>query len=223
MTTSTTPPGSPGFTQSPLDPGNAVSRQVVPAGAPWTWELRQGQTLRILDLEGNQAADTLFYSLAEPTAERYSAIDTIREQGNVYLTTGSRLLSNRGNVMLTITADTCGRHDTLGGACAAESNQMRYALDKKSMHSCRDNFLTAISNTAYGLGKRDIASNINFFMNVPLTPDGGLTFEDGISGAGKYVEMRAEMDVIVLVSNCPQLNNPCNAYNPTPVEMLIWD
>ncbi|ABI57262.1 DUF1989 domain-containing protein [Alkalilimnicola ehrlichii MLHE-1] len=149
--------------------------------------------------------------------------EDIRAQGNVYLTTGSRLMSNEGNVMLTLTADTCGRHDTLGGACAAESNQVRYALDKKPMHSCRDNYLLAIQESHYGLTKRDIVSNINFFMNVPLTPDGGLTFEDGISAPGKYVEMRAEMDVIVLVSNCPQLNNPCNAYNPTPIEMIIWD
>ena len=132
-------------------------------------------------------------------------------------------MSNEGNVMLTITADTCGRHDTLGGACAAESNQVRYGLEKKPMHSCRDSFLRALAESDTGLGKRDLTSNINFFMNVPLTPEGGLTFEDGISGAGKYVEMRAEMDVLVLVSNCPQLNNPCNAYNPTPVEMIIWD
>ncbi|MFW6020608.1 MAG: urea amidolyase associated protein UAAP2 [Guyparkeria sp.] len=209
--------------ESPLDPADAIYREVVPAGKPWIHEVKKGQTFRILDLEGNQAADTIFYSLDRPTEEHYSAIDTIRSQVNAYLTAGSELISNEGNVMLTITADTCGRHDTLGGACSAESNQVRYALDKKPMHNCRDSFLTAIAESHYGLTKRDIVPNINFFMNVPLTPEGGLTFEDGISDAGKYVEMRAEMDVIVLVSNCPQLNNPCNAYNPTPVEMLVWD
>ncbi|MGM0552192.1 MAG: urea amidolyase associated protein UAAP2 [Pseudomonadota bacterium] len=209
--------------ESHFNPDDAVLRQVVPAGEPWLGELKKGQTLRILDLEGNQAADTIFYSLANPQAEKYSAIETVRNQGNVYLTTGSELRSNEGNVMLTITADTCGRHDTLGGACSAESNQMRYALDKKPMHSCRDSFLRAIQDSRYGLTKRDIVHNINFFMNVPLTPEGGLSFEDGISSPGKYVEMRAEMDVIVLVSNCPQLNNPCNAYNPTPIEMIVWE
>ena len=209
--------------ESHFNSDDAVLRQVVPAGEPWLGELKKGQTLRILDLEGNQAADTIFYSLANPQAEKYSAIETVRNQGNVYLTTGSELRSNEGNVMLTITADTCGRHDTLGGACSAESNQMRYALDKKPMHSCRDSFLRAIQDSRYGLTKRDIVHNINFFMNVPLTPEGGLSFEDGISSPGKYVEMRAEMDVIVLVSNCPQLNNPCNAFNPTPIEMLIWE
>lgn len=209
--------------ESPLDPAKAVYREVVPAGSPWMHEVKKGQTFRILDLEGNQAADTIFYSLERPTEEHYSAVDTIRAQGNAYLSTGSTLLSNEGNPMLTITADTCGRHDTLGGACSAESNQVRYSLDKKPMHNCRDSFLTAIAESHYGLTKRDIVPNINFFMNVPLTSEGGLTFEDGISDAGKYVEMRAEMDVIVLVSNCPQLNNPCNAYNPTPVEMVVWD
>jgi urea carboxylase-associated protein 1 len=121
---------------------------------------------------------------------------------------------------LTIVADTCGRHDTLGGACAAESNQVRYALDKKYMHSCRDNFLLTLACCTRHMSKRDLAPNINFFMNVPVTPDGGLTFEDGISAAGRYVELVAEMDVRVLISNCPQLNNPCNGYNPTPVRLL---
>jgi hypothetical protein len=210
--------------QSRLDPGRAVYDFTLPAGEPWMHEIKQGQTFRILDLEGNQAVDTLFFSAHDP-AERYSAQDTIRRQGNIYLTTGSALMSNTGRVMLNIVADTCGRHDTLGGACAAESNTVRYALDKKYMHSCRDNFLIALARWGhrYGLTKRDIPSNINFFMNVPVTESGGLTFEDGVSAPGKYVEMRAEMDVIALISNCPQLNNPCNAYNPTPVRLLIWD
>ena len=210
------------LTESPLRAEDAVSDEIVKAGDAWLKDLSSGQTLRILDLEGNQAVDTLFYNAHDP-AERYSAVDTIRAQGNLYLTTGSKLLSTDGNVMLTITADTCGRHDTLGGACSAESNQIRYALDKRSMHNCRDSFLSVLAASDRHMTKRDLTSNINFFMNVPVTPAGGLTFEDGISAADRYVEMRADMDVTVLVSNCPQLNNPCNAYNPTPVRMLIWD
>lgn len=209
--------------ESHLNPDNAVFTEQVLAGDYWIKEVKAGQTFRILDLEGNQAADTLFYSAADPV-ERYSAIDTIREQANAYLTAGTKLMSNFGNTMLEITADTCGRHDTLGGACATESNQIRYALEKKCMHACRDSWMLAIAeNEQYGISKRDITHNINFFMNVPITAEGGLSFEDGISEAGKYVEMKAMMDVIVLISNCPQLNNPCNAYNPTPVEILIWD
>jgi urea carboxylase-associated protein 1 len=208
---------------SNLSAEQASFRKVVPAGDYWMEPLKLGQTLRILDLEGNQAADTLFFSLADP-AERYSAMDTIREQGNLYLTAGTTLVSNFGNPLLDIVADTCGRHDTLGGACAGESNTIRYALEKKNMHSCRDSWMLAVSQREeFGMSKRDITHNINFFMNVPVTPEGGLTFEDGISDAGKYVELTARMDVIVLISNCPQLNNPCNAYNPTPIEVLIWD
>ena len=207
---------------SKRDPATASFTCEVPAGDPWLHEMRAGQTLRILDLKGNQAVDTLFFNARDPR-ERYSVTDTIRQQRNLYLTAGTRLMSNLGREMLRIVADTCGRHDTLGGACAAESNQVRYALEKWPMHSCRDNFLLACALSAQPLGKRDLPSNINFFMNVPVTASGGLSFEDGISDAGKYVEMTAAMDVLVLVSNCPQLNNPCNAWNPTPVQMLIWD
>lgn len=200
----------------------ASYKKIVEAGDYWMHVVKAGETLRILDIEGNQAVDTLFYSADDPT-ERYSATDTIREQGNVYLTAGTELLSTEGNVLMQIVADTCGRHDTLGGACAAESNTVRYSLDKKCMHSCRDSYLLAIAEQdAFGMSKRDITHNVNFFMNVPVTASGGLTFEDGISDAGKYVELLAVMDTIVMISNCPQLNNPCNAYNPTPVEVLIW-
>ena len=208
--------------ESQRRPKDASFRQVIEAGAYFMRTLDAGEVFRILDLEGNQAVDTLFYS-AENPVERYSTVDTIREQGNVYLTAGTSLLSTEGNVMLEIIADTCGRHDTLGGACAAESNTVRYALDKKTMHSCRDSWLLALAeDERFDMSKRDLTHNINFFMNVPVTPAGGLTFEDGISDAGKYVELVARMKTIVLISNCPQLNNPCNAYNPTPIEVFVW-
>jgi urea carboxylase-associated protein 1 len=200
----------------------ALHDEVLPAGEPWIHVVNKGQIFRIEDIGGNQAVDTLFYN-AHDITERYSATGTIGRQKNIYLTTGTEIMSNLGNSMLTIIADTCGRHDTLGGACATESNTVRYALEKKYMHACRQSFLRAIADSDFGIEKRDITHNINFFMNVPVTPQGKLTFEDGISEAGKYVEMRAEMDVIVLISNCPQLNNPCNAYNPTPVRLLVWD
>ena len=208
--------------QSTLKSEDAAFREVVPAGDYFLKVVKKGETVRILDLEGNQAADTLFFNADDP-AERYSAVDTIREQGNVYLTAGTVLRSNRNQPMLEITADTCGRHDTLGGACATESNTVRYDLEKRCMHACRDSWMLAINeHEEYGLSKRDIAHNINFFMNVPVTAEGGLTFEDGISAPGKYVELKALMNTTVLISNCPQLNNPCNGYNPTPIEVLIW-
>jgi len=209
--------------ESQLKKEDAVYSENVAAGDYFIKVVKKGQTFRISDSEGNQAADTLFYNASDPS-ERYSAMDTIREQGILYLTAGTKLFSNDNNVMLEIVADTCGRHDTIGGACATESNTVRYALEKKCMHACRDSWMLAVAeHEEYGLSKRDITHNINFFMNVPVTEEGGLTFEDGISAPGKYVEMKAYMDTIVLLSNCPQLNNPCNGYNPTPVEVLIWD
>lgn len=213
------------LTASSFDPNFAMVDEICAAGEPWVKRVNKGETFRIVDLEGNQAVDTLFFN-ANDALERYSATDTIRRQNRLYLTTGSKLYSSFGNVMLTIVADTCGRHDTLGGACAAESNTVRYALEKYPMHSCRDNFLHALAHEPLceqlGMSKRDLTSNINFFMNVPVTAEGQLEFVDGISAPGKYVEMHAEMDVLVLISNCPQLNNPCNAYHPTPIRLLIW-
>ena len=209
--------------QSYRELSHAVDRQVVDAGDYYMARLDDGQTLRIVDLKGNQAADTLFYSADDP-AEHYSAVNTMRKQQNLYLSAGSDLVSSENRVLLSIVADTCGRHDTLGGACSTESNTVRYDLEKRCMHACRDSWMLAISeNPEYGITKRDIAHNINFFMNVPVTEEGGLTFADGISAPGKYVEMTARMDVIVLISNCPQLNNPCNGYDPTPIELLTWN
>jgi urea carboxylase-associated protein 1 len=202
----------------------AVYDAVIAAGDGWMRELLPGQVLRIVDLEGNQAADTLFYDADNPE-DHYSALQTIASQGNIYLSAGSVLRSESGKALLAIVADTCGRHDTLGGACSAQSNTVRYAHEKLHMHNCRDTFMLQIAAHEDGgrYTKRDLAPNINFFMNVPVTPEGGLTFADGVSSPGAYVELKSECRTTALVSNCPQLNNPCNAYNPTPIRVLIWD
>lgn len=192
--------------------------QVVPARAPWDAVVRKGQTLRIVDLEGNQAVDFLMYALADD-AERYSAQDTMAAQGNIFLKTGSVLLSNEGRAMATVTATSVAYHDTIGGACSCESNTLRYGHHTKSQHACVENFLQA--NARHGRGKRDMVSNINWFMNVPVEADGALGIVDGISAPGLFVDMRAEMDLVAIVSNCPQINNPCNGFNPTPVRMII--
>jgi urea carboxylase-associated protein 1 len=209
------------YKESPLPETAAVYSKVIPSGEGWLHRLGSGQTLRIVDLEGNQAADTFFFN-ADDLTEKYSAQDTLREQGAIYLTTGSVLMSNMCRPMLKVTADTCGRHDTLGGACAAESNMVRYGLETRFMHNCRDTFLLEIARSGLALSKRDLTHNINFFMNVPVTPEGELTFADGVSKPGKYVEMIACMNVWCLISNCPQLNNPCNAYNPTPIKVMVF-
>jgi urea carboxylase-associated protein 1 len=210
------------FIQSTLDPAQAGYSFVIPAGEHWIHEIRKGEVFRIVDLKGNQSADTFFFN-ANDYSDRYSAQDTIRNQQNIYVTTGTHLMSSEGNVLLTVMADTCGRHDTLGGACSNESNMVRYDIGKRHMHSCRASFLNGLVEWGRGLEKRDISANVNFFMNVPVSLKGELTFADGISSPGSYVEMRAEIDVLALISNCPQLNNPCNAYDPTPLQVLIWE
>jgi urea carboxylase-associated protein 1 len=192
--------------------------EVVAARAPWDHVLRKGETLRIVDVEGNQAVDFLLYALADD-AERYSAQDTIAAQGNIFLKTGSVLISNEGRPMASVTATNVAYHDTIGGACSCESNTLRYGHHTKSQHACVENFLQA--NARHGRGKRDMVSNINWFMNVPVEADGALGIVDGISSPGLYVDLRAEMDVVVVVSNCPQINNPCNGFNPTPVRMIV--
>lgn len=203
-----------------LDPASAIYDEALPARQPWSRVIKKGQILRILDLMGNQAVDTLFYN-ANDASERYSAADTVVRQRNIFITTGTELISNEGNVMMTVINDTCGKHDTLGGACSMESNSVRYGLHKKHLHACVENFLLELSK--YEMNKRDLVSNVNFYMNVPVSEDGTLEIVDGISEAGKIVDLRAEMDVMVLISNCPQINNPCNAYNPTPVRLIVWD
>ena len=198
--------------------GPIIHDEIVPARAPWLHHVSKGEVLRIVDLEGNQAVDFLIYSAADD-AERYSAQDTVAAQGNLFLRTGTVLLSNEGNAMMTIVDSAVDYHDTIGGACSCESNTLRYGHHTKHQHACVDNFLEA--NLTQGRGKRDIVSNINFFMNVPVEDDGTLGIVDGISAPGLTVDLRAEMDVIVVVSNCPQINNPCNGFNPTPVRMIV--
>jgi uncharacterized protein len=192
---------------------------VVEAGDGALVSVPTGGRLRIVDLHGNQAVDTLFYD-AHDIDNRYSAFDTIREQRAVFLTTGSHLISTRLDELAVITDDTCGRHDTVGGACSQESNVIRYGESTRHQHACRQTFLRYGAEA--GIGQRQLNHNINFFMNVPVTSTGGLTFEDGLSAPGKYVEVTASRDLFVLISNCPQVNNPCNGWDPTPIQLLGW-
>ncbi len=197
---------------------DAIYDQVVPAGRPWSRLLHQGQTLRIVDLEGQQAVDALFYAAGNP-AERYSMQDTLLGLGQPYIGVGARLLSNEGRAMVTVIADTCGRHDTMAGCCSCESNAVRFGHPTRYLHACRENFILELGR--HGMTKRDIVPNVNFFMNVPIGADGELAVVDGISAPGGSVDLRAEMDVLCVLSNCPQLNNPCNGFTPSPIRVLI--
>lgn len=204
---------SSGFTDLLLD-------VVIPARTPWSHVLRQGQKLRLIDVEGQQAVDALFYSAAD-TAQRYSAQDTVREQGSAYIGLGTRFVSNQGLVMARVVEDSSGRHDTLAGCCSCESNVVRFGEATRYQHACRENFVLELGR--YGMGKRDVAPNVNFFMNVPIDDAGNFAVLDGISPPGSYIDLVAEMDLLCVFSNCPQINNPSNDFNPTPVRVLIWD
>jgi urea carboxylase-associated protein 1 len=198
--------------------GAVILDQTVAPRAAWSAVIAAGDVLTIVDLAGNQAVDCLLYSAAD-TSVRYSAPQTIARQGRITLTTGSVLRADTGAALMTVVADEVGAHDTLGGACSKESNTLRYGQHTRAQHGCMENFL--IEGARYGLGARDLASNINWFMNVPVDPDGALGIVDGLSAPGKRVALRADIDTLVLVSNCPQINNPCNAFDPTPVRMIV--
>jgi urea carboxylase-associated protein 1 len=195
-----------------------LSDEVVGACAPWSAIVQAGHTWKIIDLHGNQAVDSLFYA-ADDHTRRYSAQATVAAQRNIFLTTGSVLRAADGTALMTITADEVGNHDTIAGACSKESNTLRYGHHTVHQHACAENFLA--EGAKWGLGKRDIVPNVNFFMNVPVEPNGTLGIVDGLSAPGKSVTLRADIDMLVLVSNCPQINNPCNGFNPTPVRMVI--
>ena len=201
-----------------LIPGEVVLDEFVEARGPWSAVVSAGDVLTIVDLEGNQAVDCLLYAAADTTV-RYSAAVTIADQQSIVLTTGSVLRADTGTPLMTVVADEVGVHDTIGGACSQESNTLRYGQHTREQHACVENFL--IEGSRWGLGKRDLVSNINWFMNVPVDPDGALGIVDGLSAPGKRVALRAEVDTLVLVSNCPQVNNPCNGFNPTPVRMIV--
>jgi hypothetical protein len=196
--------------------GRIVEDQTLPANSPWARVLQKDQTLRIIDLEGKQAVDFLCYNADDPS-ERYNAADTMKYARTIFLTAGHGLYSDMGRRLLTIVEDTCGRHDTIGGCCSAESNELRYGV--KSTPSCRENFLKALQ--PFGLGKKDIVANLNWFMNVPVNPDGAMAIVEGLSKPGDYVDLRAEMNVLAVISNCPQTRNPCNDFHPTPIRVVV--
>lgn len=202
----------------PLADGAIVRDETVAPRASWSMIVERGDTLTIVDVGGNQSADCLIYA-ASDHGERYSAPDTIAWQGNVYIATGTVLRSNTGAALMTVTASEIDRHDTIGGACSKESNTLRYGHHTRFQHACRENFL--IEGSKHGLGARDMVSNLNWFMNVPIEADGSLGIVDGMSAPRKRVAVRAEKDVLVVISNCPQMNNPCNDFDPTPLRMVV--
>jgi urea carboxylase-associated protein 1 len=198
-------------------PGMVVASEVIPARAGWSRELTRGQVLRLVDLEGRQAVDFLCYSTADPE-DRYAAADTMKINGNIFVGKGTVIYSVNCNPMFTVVEDTCGFHDTIGGCCSSALNRRRYG--KPDDPNCRENFLRELRR--YGLGARDMAANLNFFMYVPVAADGAMDMGPSISKPGDYDDLRAEMDVLAVVSNCPPMNNAVNDFNPTPVRAIVY-
>jgi urea carboxylase-associated protein 1 len=196
---------------------NVISDEVIPARAGWSRVLRRGEVLKLVDLEGRQAVDFLCYNAGD-YEDRYAAADTMKINGSIFVGKGTVIYSVSCNPMFTVVDDTCGFHDTIGGCCSSALNRRRY--NKPGDPNCRDNFLGELRK--YGMGPRDMAANLNFFMYVPVAANGAMDMGPSLSKPGDYVSLRAEMDVLAVVSNCPQMNNPVNDYNPTPVRAIVY-
>ncbi len=196
-----------------------ISGAVVAPGRPWAGIVEPAQRLRIIDTDGRQGVDFLCYN-ADRTEERYHAPNTLKASGTLRLTKGHTLYSDEARPIFSIVEDTCGGHDTIGGCCSTESNELLYGVS--ACPGCRENFLEALA--AFGMDRRDIVPNVNFFCNVPVAADGILAdsvFVDGHSKAGDFVELRAHMRALAVISNCPQVNNPCNDGRPSPIRVEI--
>ncbi len=198
--------------------GKVVEDVTIPAGSPWGRIVKQGQHLRIIDLQGRQAVDFLCYDAADPT-DRYNAANTMKLSANIFISKGSALWSDRAKKLMTVVEDTCGYHDTIGGCCSAEMNLLRY--QKTPARNCRDTFEEAVKK--FGLTRNDIVTNLNWFMYVPVREDGSMAIVDGRSKPGDYVELVAERDVICVASNCAQIYNPCNGFDPSPVRIITYE
>lgn len=201
----------------PVKASKIYTDEIVAAGAPWSAKVAKGDVLRIVDLEGKQAVDFLCYNFADPT-DRYNAANTIKLNNNIYLGKGAGLWSVRARKLMSIVADTCGSHDTLYGCCSIEIDDVRFGQNNGA--GCQGNFERELGR--HGLGPKDIVANINFFMNVPVRPDGGVAIVEGLSGPGDYVELKAEMDVLAVLSNCPERLNQAAGYKPTPIRVVVY-
>lgn len=194
----------------------ALIDEIVPATLPWSGIVRAGDYLQITDLHGQQAVDFLCYD-ADAPQDRYNAMNTLKVQGFAYISLGTVLYSDSGNALLEVVEDSLGRHDTIYGCCSEANNRLRYGVS--GTHSCYDNFIEALA--LHGLDRSAIVSNVNFFMQVPIEADGTLGVAPDVSPPGSRVTLKAHRDVLAVLSNCPQMLNPCNGYDPTPIRIRI--
>ena len=190
---------------------------IVPAREPWSVKMRKGEILRIIDLEGQQAVDFLCYN-ADDSTDRYNAANTIKLNGNIYLGKDAGIWSVRARKLMTFVEDTCGSHDTLYGCCSVEIDDVRFG--KNNGRGCQDNFETELAK--HGLDSKDVVANINLFMYVPVENNGDIAIAPGVSKAGDYVDLRAEIDVLAVLSNCPEALNNAAGGAPTPIRVIVY-
>jgi uncharacterized protein YcgI (DUF1989 family) len=196
--------------------GATLLDRVIPPKEYLGLELRRGQVLRIEDVEGKQVPDLVCFNLADPT-ERLSTNNSRLIQRRWRLTTGHVLFSDEGNEMLTIVDDTVGIHHCSAGCCNEGANFRRYGV--RGTRNCRENM--ALAAAPIGITQKDIPGAFCPFMNVVQLDDGGYEILEPTSRAGDHLDLRAEMDLFVAISNCPQERNPCNGFNPTPLRVVV--
>lgn len=198
--------------------------ELLPGGAMWSHVLKRGTALRMTDLEGGANAGALFFNFENPS-ERYNMPDTLKAQHIARLTKGSVLYSDMGRILCSITEDSVGWHDPISGCSDADMARARYGHSsyQSSRNSYvkngRDSFLTEMAK--WGLGERDLSANVNFFSKVTVDEEGQLCFVHGNSHAGDYVELRAEMNTLVVLNSCPHPLDPNPDYDPKPLRLTI--
>jgi urea carboxylase-associated protein 2 len=203
-----------------------VTDDVVPPGGYWTGVVRRGRTVRFTDIDGTGGAAVLLFNANEPS-ERYNAPDTVKIQNQIYLTAGMVLFSDLGRVLASVTADTSRHHDTLAGASDAASVSARHGsgpyrdLRNERFVNTHDNFIAALGRHA--LDRRDIVSNLNLFDRVEVDPGGAFRWVGPGGGAGASVDLRAEMDVLVVVSNTPHALDPAATWTTGPLRVSVLD
>jgi len=198
--------------------------ETVRAGGSWTHVLKRGTSLRITALGDHANVPAIFYNFDCPV-ERYNMPDTLKAQHIAHLTKGYVLYSDMGRILCSVTEDRCGWHDLIGGHSTAAIVRERYGSQRYQEHhndfyrNTRDNFLIELSN--WGLGLRDLSANVNFFSKVQVNPEGAMTFIPGNSKAGDYVDIRAEMNVLVVLDTNQHPLDPANTYAPAPIQVAV--
>lgn len=208
-----------------IPPGRMVHRETLRGGAGWSRRLLRHQVLRLTDLHGTACVSALFYNARAPL-ERYNMADTLKAQFTAFLTAGRVLYSDMGRILVSVVADGCGWHDTISGCGDAAAARYRFGeggyqeLRNDFHRNARDNFLVELGK--HGLGKRDLVANVNFFAKVAVDDAGRMAWVSGSSHPGAHVDLRCEMDTLVVLSNTPHPLDPGSVYGPPAVELAIW-